>query len=584
MVVMLSECPLDEKVTEARPDSSDQIVAIDHQEYPPVTAPPQTPQIPTRVELIAVVLIGLLGAVLLFWNISKTYLWQDEANTAVLATRVLKFGKPLGYDGVNLITNDNFFAEDIRTIYQRTANPKAAVEYYINRGDLKPDTTWKFHPLGQFLWAAVGLKVLGPTTFGARFPFVVAALGSVALLYWLVRTNGGGALIASLTSTILILNVYWILHSRQCRYYSLSGFFFILTLLTYMRWQRGRPWGAIAFVTACWCWFHIDYGTVWPVFGVLFGAAMLEAFSSTRRSCWKVLGLGAGLATALAPSVYYYELWGRKSVQLGTWVSRFGGTCFNVNQYIIPFTVLISVLVVLAWRWGKLHRDERHLVAISAMIVASMALWLPTVAPEIFVRYIIIMAPVGSFLAAWGMVRIFAGSCRYLPLLAVTVLIFTPWLSKPFELIVAPREWNKTGSVLRGELSVLIDHVFKIRPDPNRAVVDWLKQNSLPTDEILINYEDEPLMFYLPNPIRGGIPAFRVEDDAVNPPRFAVIRRSVPFVHWGVFGRELDRYAWQRIPLRAPDVIWGNIPDPMQGKLDPYHAEDLILLRRIDSQ
>jgi hypothetical protein len=133
-------------------------------------------------------------------------------------------------------------------------------------------------------------------------------------------------------------------------------------------------------------------------------------------------------------------------------------------------------------------------------------------------------------------------------------------------------------------LSVLIDHVFKIRPDPNRAVVDWLKQNSLPTDEILINYEDEPLMFYLPNPIRGGIPAFRAEDDAITPPRFAVIRRSVPFVHWGVFGRELDRYAWQRIPLRAPDVTWGNIPDPIQGKLDPYHAEDLILLRRIDSQ
>jgi len=583
MVVPQNKYAMDGNMTEVLPDSADQNLSNDRQECSSVTAPiRQTPHAPTRLELIAVVLIGCLGAVLLFWNITKTYLWQDEANTAVLATRVLKFGKPLGYDGVNLITNDNFAAEDISTISQRTGDPKVAVEYYINRGDLKPDTTWKFHPIGQFLWAAVGLKFLGQTTLGARFPFVVAAFGSVALLYWLVRTSGGGALMASLTSVILLLNVYWILHSRQCRYYSLSGFFFVLALFTYMRWQRGKPWGAIAFVTTCWFWFHVDYGTVWPIFGILFGAALLEAFFSDRRSCWKILGLGLGLAAALAPSIYYYELWGRKSVQLNSWAYRFGGTCFNINQYIIPFIVLIPVVVLLAWQWAKLYKDERRLIAVSALIVISMMFWVPTVAPEIFVRYIIIVAPAGSLLAAWGMVRTFEGSSRYLTLLAAAILVFTPWLSKPFEFFVAPQDWNETGSVLRGELSVLIDHVFKNRPDPNRAVVDWLKQNALPTDEILINYEDEPLMFYLPNPIRGGIPAFRAEDDAITPPRFAVIRRNVPFIHWDVFSRELHRYSWQPIPLRAPDVLWGNIPDPMQGLVDPYTVPDLALLRRID--
>ena len=582
MVVPLNEGSMDGSKSEILLDSADQSLASDHHEDRSVPAHlGQIPQRSARMELIAVVLIGCLGAVLLFWNITKTYLWQDEANTAVLATRVLKFGKPLGYDGVNLITNDNFAAEDVNTIDQRTTNPKVAVDYYIKRGDLKPDTTWKFHPIGQFLWAAIGIKFLGQTTLGARFPFAVAALGSVALLYWLVRKNGG-PLMASLASLLLILNAYWILHSRQCRYYSLSGFFFVLTLFAYVRWQRGRPWGAAAFFTACWCWFHVDYGTVWPIFGVLFGAALLDAFFSGQRSCWKVVGIGTGLAVALAPSVYYYELWGRKSVQVGTWTYRFLTTCFNVNQYVIPLTVLIPVVVLLVWRWRRLQKDERHLVAICAMVIVVMLFWVPTVTPQDFVRYVVIVVPAGSLLAAWGMVRLFEGSCRHLVALAATVLIFTPWLSKPLEFFVAPAEWNNTGSVLRGELSVLVDYVFKNRPDPNRAVVDWLKQNSMPSDEILINYEDEPLMYYLPNPIRGGIPAFRVEDDAITPPRFAVIRRSVSFVHWAVFSRELDRYSWQRIPLRAPDVMWGNIPDPMQGMVDPYQAEDLILLRRID--
>lgn len=61
-------------------------------------------------------LLGGLAAVLLLWGLSNKYLWQDEAVTAVLAERMLKFGRPLAYDGVNLITIDYFLAEDPATI------------------------------------------------------------------------------------------------------------------------------------------------------------------------------------------------------------------------------------------------------------------------------------------------------------------------------------------------------------------------------------------------------------------------------------------------------------------------------------
>ena len=58
------------------------------------------------------------------------------------------------------------------------------------------------------------------------------------------------------------------------------------------------------------------------------------------------------------------------------------------------------------------------------------------------------------------------------------------------------------------------------------------------------------------------------------------MRRSVLFVHWPVFQRELGRYKWARIPTEAPDVIWGNNPDPA-GQY-PLRADSLILLRRTD--
>src|SRR2546427_5703754 len=135
-----------------------------------------------HLEIGCVTVIVGLATVLLFWNLDEKYLWQDEAATAVLASRMLQFGKPLAYDGVNLITNDNFPSEDVHSIDQRTREPKAAVDYYIKRGDIKPDTAWKYQPWGQFVVTAASLKLLGHTTFAARFPFSIAGLGTVLLL------------------------------------------------------------------------------------------------------------------------------------------------------------------------------------------------------------------------------------------------------------------------------------------------------------------------------------------------------------------------------------------------------------------
>src|SRR5204862_2976611 len=131
--------------------------------------------------------IALAAAALLLWNLTDTYLWQDEANTAVLAVRLLKYGKPLAYDGRNLLTDDNFFAEDRKTIDQRTHEAKAAVEDCVRRGVITADGMWTYHPWGQFVLASLGIAVLGQTTLAARLPFALAGLATVLALYWLVR-------------------------------------------------------------------------------------------------------------------------------------------------------------------------------------------------------------------------------------------------------------------------------------------------------------------------------------------------------------------------------------------------------------
>ena len=162
------------------------------------------------------------------------------------------------------------------------------------------------------------------------------------------------------------------------------------------------------------------------------------------------------------------------------------------------------------------------------------------------------------------------------------VLIVTPLLCIPGHLMVALPDGYYPG-VVREELSIMLSEVFGSRPDPNRMTVEWLRHNSAPSDEILINYEDLPLAFYLPNPIRGGIPAFRVEDDAKTPPTFVVLRSSVDFLHKAVFEREIARYRWSQVPVKIPDVIWGNNPDPMMWQNYPADLTYLYLARRVDA-
>ena len=318
------------------------------------------------------VLAGLAG-VLLLWGLTDKYLWQDEAATAVLSERLLKFGRPLAYDGVNLVTIDYFATEDTGTIGQRTHDPQAAVDYYIRRGDLKRDTTWKWHPWGQFVAAAIGLKLLGLTTLGARLPFALAGLATVLLLYRLVRKYCDSWPMAAISALLLLSNAYWILHARQCRYYSLSSLLLVATLITYLRWQRADRRGAAAFVAAAWCWFQVDYGTVWPVFAVL----VLDALVARRRGFRQTAAVFGVLAAAMAPFLYYYELWGRNMEPVRERQEIFWVNLFNTNEYVAPLLLVLAAVALAAWRWKFLTAAERHLVAIACAIPVALLLWVP---------------------------------------------------------------------------------------------------------------------------------------------------------------------------------------------------------------
>jgi hypothetical protein len=531
------------------------------------TSPQQKAQSPAG-KFLALALLFLTAAVFLFVNLGEKYLWQDEAATAVLGSRLMKFGEPLAYDGVNLITMDYSTPEELGTLDQRTADAESSVQYHVARGDFKRNTAWIGQPWGSFAVVGASLTCFGQNTVAARAPFAAAGLLTVILLYWFVRREFKDPLLAWLSAALLVTNVYWVVHTRQCRYYAVSSLLLLLTLIAYARWQRGQPWGGAVFVATAWCWFQMDFGSFWPVIGVLLALAAWGDWPRVRR----VLVAGAALGAAIAPWVWYYELAGRVKASLAPFSHKFTLNLLHLNQFLIPLVLLAALGIVLAVRGRRLDPVPRRVLAACLAILLAVIVWVPSVAPWGFHRYIVHLAPLAALGAAWVLTEAAGWVARrysrersrtWVAAALAAFLAVCPLLPNlvTIPLVTAFGGNYPTGLFVRAEWAVLHEEVFAPRPDPNRLTVESLALVASPGDEVLTNYEDVPLMFYTDYRVRGGIPMFRVEDRS-RPPRFLVLRRSTALGVGPPLGRELARHRWQPLRTTIPDMEWGNMPEP----------------------
>lgn len=538
-----------------------------------------------RVLPIAVVLV--CATVLLTWRLGAVYLWQDEAATAVLAERMLKYGKPLAYDGRNLITMDSMADEDRATLHLRTGDVDAMLKYLVARKDFRPDTTWVNQPWGQFVAAAASLGLLGHGTWQARLPFALAGIATVLLLYLLVMRVFADRALAVLAAALLTANAFWILNARQARYYALSSLFLVLSVSAFLYWMRGGRWGAPIFVLFGWLYFQSDFGSFFPTMAVL----GLAGIAVTWPRIGGVLGWFAALAAAIGPFALYYGIHDRVRAPIfpSPW-ARVAGTTFGFNQYVIAIPLLTMAIWILWRKRGSLDRGPRQLLATSMGILLATLVWVPIVSPAPFIRYVIHLSPIAALVGAWTIVSIGdavvsrLGRVRWRPVILAGLGLLvggTGLFAAPIALALRalPFQVPSTELLTRPELRAGLREVFVERPDPNRIAIDAIAARLRPNDEILVTYEDIPFMFYTDARIRGGIAAFRVEDYQAAPPRFLVVRRSFASVHWPVFERSAARSRWSEIKTGAPDVPWGNFIDPMAWPVASTGAELTVVER-----
>jgi hypothetical protein len=462
-----------------------------------------------RGEWIAVGALTAVAAVLLLANLGDCLLWQDEAQTALIAKTVLTDGVPRGTDG------RNFFSQE------------DGLEYGSNH-------LWRWHTWFPFYLLAGFYKVFGVTTFVSRLPFALLGVATVPLAYFFGRSLWQNRRAAMMAAVLLVLSVPFLILMRQCRYYSPVAFFSVLGLFAYHYMILRRRWAPAVYVAAAVLLFNSHY----LYYGVLAATVLVHAAMFHRDRLWRV-GLWT-FATFLLNLPWMIWLFSPPAagrypdtpINLSTITE--GLTWYLIQAAYYVFTPLLLVLLgvvagVVRRREGKFPMPGRPAREGTVLLVLFSAITLCAAVvstPFWFFRYLGPLLPVLAIVA--GLILDFSMRLHAAAGLAglVAAVVLNPliifWIDTFDPPWHAPLERCGLVPFPIYEYLYEITHHYE---GPIDGIVEFLNRNARPDDIVLITYGDLPVKFYTSLRVTGGLAG---EDVSLAPrARWLIIRRSL---------------------------------------------------------
>jgi len=480
------------------------------------------PTIARRHARVGILGLGALAAVLLLANLGNQFLWQDEAQTALIAETILTGGIPRGTDGVNFYSQER------------------GVEY----GE---DHVWRWHTWLPFYLVSGSFLLFGPGTFSTRLPFALFGIGTVLLSYSAGRRLWRDPPAAFAGAFLLTSCVPFLLLHRQGRWYAAASFFSLLALVCYSRLGTGARFERTALVAACLLLFHTHYLYA----ATLLATLLLHAAFSERRRLPAVIGVAAITAVLSAPWVLWLsgvELADRYTARIGDWGHALDqGRTFAsqfFRHFFAPLFLLAPVLVIAdRLRRGERPWDETRETGRNALLlvlfIAVTILALAALAPGSYFRY---LAP----LAAPAF-------------LLVGLLVGALWRRSRILAAALVAAW-----IVAGSLSQFLYEITHDFDGPIEGIVGFLKRNANDNDIVAITYGDLPLKFYTHLRVVGGLTG---EDtaDAANA-RWIIIRRHTGSPEERRLKREFEGLLSPKThrghALPYPDTAFENREDP----------------------
>lgn len=481
-----------------------------------------------------------VAAALVLPGLGAQHLWQDEAQTALIAGTVLDHGIPMGTDGVN------YFSQEV------------GKEYAANH-------VWRWHTWLSFYVVAASFALIGETAFAARLPFAIFGVLCVALCFSTARALWRDRTSAVAAAGLCAVSVPFLILSRQCRYYTLAA---LLSLLALRAWASVREGGEEG---------EGGRGAIWLLFGATFllfhthyvyAATLLASLIAyaalfEREKLRAALAVTAAVALVNLPWIVWFS-----DVRPGG--DRYFASVFNFAKllrfsvkyvglldYFLPAWLLLAPLPVVALRWRQsaplFALDERTARGVALVLVycGASILLLSALSPLLFYRY---LAPLGPPLFVLG------------GLLLSALLRLSPWLgAAAAAVLVATSSLDDYLAELRSELG-----------GPIEGIVTFLEEHAAPDDVVAISYGDLPVKFHTGLRVVGGLTGEDLSD--VKRARWIVLRRHtntrVDAEVKRALLEELTRSPREFLLHRidAPDLQFENREDPARHRFRPAPA------------
>lgn len=485
----------------------------------------------------ALPVVLVVAAALIFANMGDRYLWDDEAETALLARNVLRFGVPMAWDGRDLISQEC-------------------------GSDYSDNYLWRQTPWLPVYVTAASFALLGEGTWTARLPFALVGLATVASLYLLAVRVFADRGLGYLAVVAMVLTVPFLLHVRQARYYALAIFGAVWLLYFFFRAladARGSPVGLAAAFTVL---FHSSYlGAAAMTAGLVAGLPVLRP----GRAALGRLAVASVIALAFnAPWFVLLDLGGKagigwSSVTPDTVVTRVLGLVQTAELYALPSVTLgVALGIWCLWSRPALAAPPGLRPALALGVLVAVHIVVVALMPWQFFRYLVTLLPAWALLLAW-VVRTLARRSR---VVAALVLVLT----------LIPDRADLVRGTAGSPIVKYLDEITHDFDGPIEVLVGFLRTEASAGQRLFISYGDLPLRFYTTLEVRGGQGCQRPV--LTPPPDWIVVRYFFRFGNPApgsaedaerVLRQLREDIPWQRyrpLQLASVDTVWENIPEP----------------------
>ncbi len=414
----------------------------------------------------------LLGAFFCFGNLGGRGLWQDEAETAVLARRVLVYGMPRADDGVNAVS----------------------AELGRDRG---ADGVWNWSPWLPLYLDAAALRLFGDNEAAARLPFALAGWLCLPGAFLLSRRWFSSARGARLSLFALVLSTPFLLAARQARGYALAAMALVVLLLALDGLLRGRRRAALIFATAALTLFYTNYLVALGLFAALALSAPL--LKPDRAGARRLARAAAVALLGAVPGLVYFHVFGRApSWNAARFLSQLETGAVLLAAFVLPWPFALGLLAADARGDTSSARRVRFLLAAIGLDLVILA-----AAPWLFFRYLVVLAPVAAVLLGAALDRLSRRS-RAAAAVALALLATDLYARVPLGLLgLSAARWADPGPAHSPYLG-LAGEILRGYPSCDKAAAAYISERARPDDVVMTNYGDTVLQFYTPLRVRGG--------------------------------------------------------------------------------